>query len=312
MPGGAVVNWPRRRLLRVLRGRSVDHRLRTEEPAAGWVRAALAGSEVLDDSGRILRRASGAIFLSGAGAPSGPLRRRAELAALAQEVDQAEASLAHADGALRFTVERLAERENTLTDTVAAAERARDAERQALATRDDVIRVVANLAREAADSEALLEQMTERVGRSEQRLAAIDAALVQGEMSRGRVEQELGSSRSELAELEADQENAREQRAHWQVQEAHVAGSLRGATERLERAGRTRAEAEERVRGLIEELTRLDADAASVAAQQAEWLEARAERRVALQELEVASSAAEGIMRIPLPPPPAAALSITG
>ncbi|HEY8196270.1 MAG TPA: AAA family ATPase, partial [Gemmatimonadales bacterium] len=62
---------------------------------------------------------------------------------------------------------------------------------------------------------------------------------------------------------------------------------------RLERAGRTRAEAEERVRGLIEELTRLDADAASVAAQQAEWLEARAERRVALQELEVASSAAE-------------------
>jgi chromosome segregation protein len=77
------------------------------------------------------------------------------------------------------------------------------------------------------------------------------------------------------------------------VQEAHVAGSLRGATERLERAGRTRAEAEERVRALIEELSRLDADTASVAAQQAEWLEARAERRVALQELELASAAAE-------------------
>ena len=270
-----------------------DHRLRTEEPAAGWVQAALAGSEVLDESGRILRRASGAIFLSGAGAPSGPLRRRAELAALAQEVTQAEASLAHADEALRFTVERLAEREHTLAETVGAAERARDAERQALATREDVIRVVGNLAREAADSEAQLQQMTERVTRSEQRLAEIDAALVQGELTRGRVEQELGSSRSQLAELEADQEDAREQRAHWQVQEAHVAGSLRGATERLERAGRTRAEAEERVRALIEELARLDADTASVATQQSEWLEARAERRVALQELEIASSAAE-------------------
>ncbi|MDQ3209109.1 MAG: AAA family ATPase, partial [Gemmatimonadota bacterium] len=272
---------------------AVDARLRAEEPAAGWVRAALAGSEVLDDSGRILRRASGAIFLSGAGAPSGPLRRRAELASLAQEVAQAEASLAQADEALRFTVERLAEREHTLAETMGAAERARDAERQASATRDDVVRVVANLAREVGDSDAQLEQMTERVTRSEQRLAEIDAGLVQGELNRGRVEQELGTSRSGLAELEADQENAREQRAHWQVQEAHVAGSLRGATERLERAGRTRAEAEERVRALIEELTRLDADTAAVAAQQAEWLEARAERRVALQELEIASSAAE-------------------
>ncbi|MEP7227027.1 MAG: chromosome segregation protein SMC [Gemmatimonadales bacterium] len=270
-----------------------DERLRAEEPAAGWVRAALAGSEVLDDSGRILRRASGAIFLSGAGAPSGPLRRRAELAALAQDVGQAEASLAHADESLRFTVERLAERERTVAEAVSAAELARDAERQSLATRDDVVRLVGNLAREAADSEAQLEQVTERVTRSEQRLAEIDAALVDGELSRGRVEKELGTCRSRLAELEADQENAREQRAHWQVQEAHVAGSLRAATERLERAGRTRAEAEERVRALIEELTRLDADTDSVAAQQAEWLEARAERRAALQELEVATTAAE-------------------
>jgi chromosome segregation protein len=187
----------------------------------------------------------------------------------------------------------LAEREHTLAETVAAAERARDTERQALATRDDVVRVVGNLAREVADSDTQLEQMSERVTRSEQRLAEIDAALVQGELNRGRVEQELGTSRSQLAELEADQENAREQRAHWQVQEAHVAGSLRGATERLERAGRTRGEAEERVRALIEELTTLDTDTASVAAQQAEWLEARTERRVALQELELASAAAE-------------------
>jgi chromosome segregation protein len=271
----------------------VDHRLRAEEPAAGWVRAALAGSEALDDSGRILRRASGAIFLSGAGAPSGPLRRRAELAALVQEVAQAEASLAHADESLRFTVRRLVERERTLGETVGAAERARDAERQAQATRDDVVRVVGNLAREAADSDAQLGQMTGRVAHSEKRLAEIDAALVGGELNRSRVEEELGTSRSLLAELEANQEDAREQRAHWQVQEAHVAGSLRGASERLERAGRTRAEAEASARALIEELTRLDTDTASVAAQQAEWLEARAERRVALQELEVASASAE-------------------
>ena len=270
-----------------------DRRLKVAEPAAGWVGAALAGSEILDDEGRVLRRASGAIFLSGAGAPSGPLRRRAELESLTEEVAQAEAGLAHADQSLRFTVERLAERERTLAETAAAAERARDEERQALAAREDVVRVVANLAREAGDSEAQLEQMTERVSRSEQRLAEIDAALVEGELTRGRVDEELGGSRTSLSELEADQESAREQRAHWQVQEAHVAGSLRAATERLERAGRTGAEAEEGARTLVQELLQLDTDTAALAAQQAEWLEGRAEGRAALQELEAAHQTAE-------------------
>ena len=270
-----------------------DRRLKVEEPAAGWVGAALAGSEILDDEGRVLRRASGAIFLSGAGAPSGPLRRRAELESLTEEVAQAEAALAHAEQSLRFTVERLAERERTLADTTAAAERTRDEERQGLAAREDVVRVVGNLAREAADSEAQLEQMTERVSRSEHRLAEIDAALVEGELTRGRVDEELGVSRSSLSELEADQESAREQRAHWQVQEAHVAGSLRAATERLERASRTGAEAEEGARSLVQEMVQLDTDSAALAAQQAEWLEARAEGRAALQELEAAHVTAE-------------------
>ena len=270
-----------------------DDRLKVQGPAAGWVRAALAGSEVLDEDGRVLRRASGAIFLSGAGAPTGPLRRRAELEALAQEVAQAEAALASADESLRFTVERLADRERTLAETTGAAERARDAERQAVAAREDVVRIVGNLAREAADSDLQLEQMTERVSRSEKRLAEIDAALVEGELTRGRVEGELGASRAHLAELEADQESAREQRAHWQVQEAHVAGSLRAASERLERSGRMRSEAEDSARTLLQELTQLDTDTATVAAQQAEWHEARAELRAALQELETATSAAE-------------------
>jgi chromosome segregation protein len=138
--------------------------------------------------------------------------------------------------------------------------------------------------------------MTERVSRSERRLAEIDAALVAGELIRGRVEAELGASRGRLAELEADQESAREQRAHWQVQEAHVAGSLRAASERLERATRTQTEAQEGSRTLATELGQLDTDTAALSAQQAEWLEARAERRAALQELEVANTGAEAAL----------------
>jgi chromosome segregation protein len=270
-----------------------DDRLQAQGPAAGWVRAALAGSEVLDDTGRVLRRASGAIFLSGVGAPFGPIRRRAELATLNQEVNQAEASLTGAEGALRSTVERLGQLEQELSDITAAAERARDAERQGLAAQEDLVRMVGNLAREAAESEAQLGRVTGRLKEAERRLTEIDAALTAAELTRGRVEDQLGASRTLLAELEAEQETVRERRAQWQVQEAHLAGSLRAASERLERAGRTRAEAEEAARTLSAELSQLEADTASVTAQQAEWMESRSELQASLQELEAASTDAE-------------------
>ncbi|MEA2714932.1 MAG: chromosome segregation protein [Gemmatimonadales bacterium] len=274
-------------------GQPLDNRLRVEGPAAGWVRAALAGSEILDDSGHVLRRASGAIFLSGAGTPSGPLRRRAELATLVQDVAQAEAAVSAADAALRQTAEELTQREHSLAELTAAADQARDAERQALAAREDVLRLVGNLTRESAESEAQLQRLSDRVARSAQRLAEIDEALVSGELTRARLENELGIGRTLLAELEAEQEAAREQRAHWQVQEAHLAGSLRAATERLERAGQVRAEAETATSSLARELLQLEAETGVLAGQQAEWLETRAERQAALEELEAASTQAE-------------------
>jgi chromosome segregation protein len=270
-----------------------EGRLHADGPAAGWVSAALAGSEVLDDAGRVLRRASGAIFLSGAGTPSGPLRRRAELATLVQEVAQADMALASADAALRETSAQLVEREQRLGQLTAAAEQARDAERQASAGREDVVRVVGNLVREASESEAQLQRLTERVNRSAQRLAEIDQGLMSGEITRGRLEADLSVSRSLLAELETEQEAAREQRAHWQVQEAHLAGSLRAASERLDRAGQVRAEAEEAARTLATELASLESETSALSGQQAEWLESRAERQVSLQEMETASAEAE-------------------
>jgi chromosome segregation protein len=135
--------------------------------------------------------------------------------------------------------------------------------------------------------------LNERVTRAAQRLAEIDEALVSGELTRSRLENELGSGRTLLSGLEAEQESAREQRAHWQVQEAHLAGSLRAATERLERASQVRTEAEAAARTLAGELGQLEADTATLAQQQAEWLESRGERQATLQELETAIGQAE-------------------
>jgi chromosome segregation protein len=274
-------------------GHALDDRLQAEGPAVGWVQAALAGSEILDESGRVLRRASGAIFLSGMGAPFGPIRRRAELATLTQEVAVAEGSLATAEELLRSTLERLSQLEQALGMATADAEHARDAERQAIAARDDLVRLVGNLAREAAEAEAQVERLTERLTHSQHRLADIDRALMDDELTRGRVEEQLGAARVLLAELEAEQEATREQRAHWQVQEAHVAGSLRAAGDRLQRAARMRAEAEATVQSLSQELSQLDSDTAAVAAQQSEWLTLREERQATLRELEAASRQAE-------------------
>ena len=271
----------------------LDQRLEVQPPALEWVRTALAGSAILDGAGRVLRRASGAVFLSGAGAPTGPLRRRAELAALAHDVDRAEAVLRTATESLDATTRRLAEAEQALATAAAAAEQARTAERQAAAAREDGLRIVANLGRELAESDSQVARMAERLQQAERRLAEIDAALVEGDVGRARLEEALGNGRGVLAELEAAQEAAREQRLHWQVQEAHVAARLRSATERLERSARQRAEAQQGIVTLEAELAQLDTDAAAVAARQAEWQQARTEREAEAARLEHAAGEAE-------------------
>ncbi len=273
-----------------------DERLRVEAPAVDWVHAALAGSRVLDGAGRVLRRASGAIFLSGAGAPSGPLRRRAEIASLIQDVANGEHALSTAQTVLGETTARLADAERLLAVAAASAESAREEERQGAATREDAIRVLGHLTRELADSEAQLARVAERLARAELRLGEIDAALVEEEVGRARGDDLLARARADFAAVEADQEAAREARVHRQVQEAHVGARLRAATERLERAARTRTEAETGGAALRAELVRLDADTAVLEAQRAGWSETRADRMAAVAELETATTSAESTL----------------
>jgi chromosome segregation protein len=66
--------------------------------------------------------------------------------------------------------------------------------------------------------------------------------------------------------------------------------------DRLGRAGQIRIEAETAARALAGELTQLEAETAALAQQQADWLESRAERQAALEELEAASTDAEAAL----------------
>jgi chromosome segregation protein len=272
----------------------LEQSLRVDNPAAArWVRALLGGSEVLDPSGRALRRSNGAVLLSGGGTPSGPLRRRAELEALAGDLHTARTALSTAEAAVATTVARLAELEAVLATTTEAAERAREAERVGGSARDDAERSVATRTRELQESDAQVVRVTERLAASESRLREVDTALTEGELSKVRLDEALGVGRQLLAELETEQESAREARVHWQVQLAHVEARLLGAGERLSRAEQVGQEAAGSAATLAGELTQLEGDAAAVEAEQVAWQEERAERRVTLLELEAAAADAE-------------------
>ncbi len=191
---------------------------------------------------------------------------------------------------------RLADLERSLTAAAAELERSREAERAALAAQEDAIRFVNNLVRELATAEAEVARLAERLERADRRLVEIDRALVEADVARIRLEEELGAARAALAELDSAQEGAREKRAQWQVQEAHVAGRLRAVSERFERARVAQAEASASVQALTTELAQLDQDGTTLSGQQSHWQEARTERQVALFELEGADTAAESAL----------------
>ena len=268
-------------------------RLYAQGPADAWVKALLAGSEVLEPSGRALRRPNGAVLLAGAPSPSGPLRRRAELESLATDVSEAQAALHRADLALGATVARLADSEIALETATQAADHARESERATAVAREDAVRVANQVKRELGEASTHLASLQERIERSERRLQEIDASLTEGDLTRARLDESLGQGRALLADLEGQQEAARDARVHWQVQEAQLQARLDGARAALDRASRVGSEADLAAVSLAGELSQIESDTTALAAQQAQWIEARSERRVAVQELEAAAIEAD-------------------
>ncbi|MEO8452987.1 MAG: hypothetical protein ABI647_24570, partial [Gemmatimonadota bacterium] len=141
-----------------------------------------------------------------------------------------------------------------------------------------------------------LTRSRERLTRAEQRLGEVVETIRLGEAERAGQEEALGGARARLAELETEQEAARETRVHWQVQEAHVAARLRATIDRVERATQTIALAEAAAQSLRNEISQLAAESDALAGQRAEWLELRTERLATLTELGAGSAAAEGAL----------------
>ena len=275
-------------------GHPLTDDLRVDGPAAAWVRALLAGNEVLDGGGgRALRRANGAVFLAGPTvAGGGPLERRAELEALAQEVRDGEAHRGSAATTLERTLAELAAAEAAFAAAGEAAERARQQELEAGVVKDDAERAAAHAQREASDASAQVERLSTRLSEVDARLAALHADLERHEVERVRLDERLGRERAQLVDLEAQQEAAREQRVRWQVDAAQVEARLGAARERAGRAAAEAEEARSQSATLAEEMGALEHDTATLTAQRTQWEDQLKERRLALGALEAAAGEA--------------------
>ena len=272
-------------------GHPLDDSLRADGPAAAWVRALLAGHEVLDE-GRALRRANGAVFLTGPTA-GGPLLRRAELEGLERDVAAAQAARERAAARVEQTLAELALAEATHAAAAATAEQARQLELEASAHQGDAARAAAHAQRDAAEAEAQVGRVSRRLAEVEARLATLLADLKERDLERVRLDEGLDVERTRLAELDAEQEGAREERVRWQVEATQMDARRAAAAERATRAATEADAARDQAATLALEIEQIDRDVAALETQATQWEDTAKERRQALAALDAAATDAE-------------------
>jgi chromosome segregation protein len=228
------------------------------------------------------------VFLDSAGA-GGPLTRRAELEALAHDVTDAEAGCARALAELNTVTEELTAAQAFLEAAGEAAERARHDELEAASERADAERAAAHAVRAADEAGTHANRLSERLQEIDRRLADLHAALQSSDLERVGLDDALGATRASLTDFEAQQEAAREQRVHWQVEVAQVEARLAAARERADRAAAAATEAQQHAAALADEIAALEHDSTALGAQRAGWEDALKDRRLALGELEAAA-----------------------
>jgi chromosome segregation protein len=262
------------------------------EPARAWVTTILNGARLMEQDGSAILRSNGAVYLAGRG-NGGPLSRRAELDALERELSEGEQRL----GALSVVVEQTAaaygSAERVLENSREEMERARSTLREAQATADEASRRLHRADRDRTEREAAHTRLTQRIADLASQLQRITENLASGTERRTRLEEDLASQRAALDDLEKAQESARERRVHWQVEEAQVSAREQAARERKERAEAALGSAREVMQRLEHEIESIESSTAGLGQQRAEWQETLQERRVTVQELDVAARDAQ-------------------
>jgi chromosome segregation protein len=249
---------------------ALSHRVDSAGDARQWVSALLGQARAVDD-GTAFIDARGAVWLPGSAAGSGPLRRRAELSALrtqltATERARQEASLA-AD-ALRAAVQ---DAERRLTLASATLEEAQTEGRRAIEQQGDLDRRRQRAVREVQDANALADKLGARHQQLAEHLGQLDGASTTIAADLALHDATAGAARELLAEAERAQEEARETRTAWQVQQAQVQARVQVAHDREHRLVEERQSAAARLEALHAELSDLSEADSALAEQTSAW-----------------------------------------
>ena len=262
-----------------------------ESPATEWVRALLAGMQVSSAQDNAVRQSNGAIYLSNTDS-GGPLSRKAELAELAKEREAAEARLAELHLVSSKAAADHAAAERALEKATTGAENARSAFREAQGSHDDGARRVHRAEQDRTEAEESLRRLKERLDERSEKLRQIRQELASAESEHSRLGDELEARRMTLLDLEKAQEAARERLVHWQVEEAQVSARENAARERESRAAEELARASQAIAALDREMEEIEKETDELSKRRAAWLDTLAERRVAIQQIEIAAQEA--------------------
>jgi chromosome segregation protein len=275
---------------------ALAHLVNAAQPARAWIRNLLGHVHAVD-SGRAFVDARGAVWLPGSTAGPGPLRRRAELAALRTELDTLERSRQEASRAADAMREALVASERRVVEATEASSLAQQRARAAAETHAELARRVARAAKEAQDAAALAERLAQKASELAERGTALDSDTASLRDQATAHEAIIAQARGRAAAAEHQQEEARELRTRWQVEQAESRARVQMAVDRERRLAQEVATATQRLAQLREELSELSHSDSVLAEQMAAWTLDLETREATLADGEASLSDAEGGVR---------------
>ncbi len=278
---------------------ALSHRVDATGPGRAWVRALLGHAHAVSD-GTAFIDARGAVWLPGSTSGPGPLRRRAELIALRDELEATEQVRQQAMTAADTLRAAMLESERRVLDASGALEAAQVDARRAAEQQGELARRQQRARREVQEADALAERLTTRRDELVEQLARLDdesGSLADLLIARN---EDASRAREELTIAERAQEESREARTVAQVEAAQAQARVQVAHDRERRLAQEHQSAAARLDALRAELSDLSQADSALAEQMAMWqmdLETReatlADGAARLESAESAVSAAD-------------------
>jgi len=265
------------------RGDDLASLVTAAEPARAWVEALLGDVQGASD-GAAFTDARGAVFLPGTAAGPGPLRRRAELAALRTELATLDETRREASALADAKRAALEAAERAATTAGEAFNAAQQRARRADEIRSELERRRQRAERELAEAQTLAEKLAARREGLARRTGELEAQAQTLAAALARRDEETGAARGALAAAEEALEEVREMRTVCQVTQAQAQARVQVAMDRERRLAQELETAASRLAALRAELSTL-AQADSVLAEQtAAWQLELETRRVTLRD----------------------------